>query len=464
MRTLTVIALVVLAALAATPAAAQNIDYAMRTTAAFEVDAPRDLAGGRNDNNLFLNLAPRAIFEFNPSWMAYVRGRVFLPTGRIAPFDSSDPDDRRPARAYAGINEFWLQYGGFTSYPGEAVRLGRQHIRQADSSWWDQDADALRWILDTTLLDAELGVAHPFSTFRTDGADVPVAQRHRTYYFGQIAADWRAGNRIGFRIVHSSGRDGQSFSTDINVPDSALPKAQLTWAGLYAENGFYDLLGTNRLLSYAGEVTYLIGQQDTAPGSSQTSQDVNAWEASAQLRWRPMRHWPVQLGGAYVFSEGGERDGRSHQFQQTGMQSNSSYFTGTSTLMGRYNETLQAQLGNLRVATAFVSLALPANEASLVFARFRRDDGNAPIFTDNVVAAPVNSSKDIGDGVDLVFTHYFAREQRRQRLLDRGDAFTAPKRRSLISLRASVFRPGEAYGPDARTDYRALLEGTVWLD
>ena len=233
-------------------------------------------------------------------------------------------------------------------------------------------------------------------------------------YFGQIATDWRAENTVGLRMVHSDGGGGA-------VDGTALQDRRLTWLGVYAENGFYEIQGSDRALSYASAVTYLAGAQQLA---ASTSQKIGAWQANADLRWRPIRRVPLYVGGGYTWSQGGERNGRSHQFQQTGMQSNSSYFTGTGTLIGRYNETLQAQLGNLRVAMACVSLDLDRDDISVVFTRFRRDDGLAPIVTNAVTATPVNDSRDIGVGVDFVLTHHFAREQRRQRLLDRGDAFT----------------------------------------
>lgn len=468
MRT-TAATLLLLAAIGSLSARAQHIDCAVRATAAAGLDGPRDfeLAGGRSEDYLFLSLAPRAIVEFSPAWTGYIRGRVFVPTRRVAPFDSAQPDDARAADAYAGINEFWIQYGGFTSYPGEALRIGRQHIRQTDSGWWDQDADALRWLLDSTLVDAEVGVARANSMFRTDGAEVPVAQRDRTYLFAHVAGDWRAENMLGLRIAHVTGGEQPAFAIDPALANATVHDARLTWVGLYADNRYYDILRSDRALAYAGEVTYLMGNQDVVPsGASETlfSQDLSAWQANLELRWRPRPQMPLQVGGGYTFSEGGESGGRSHQFRQTGMQSNSSYFTGTKTLMGRYNEALQAQLGNLLIARAFVSLDLENDEASFIVARFRRDDGRAPIVTNNITVQPVTESRDIGWGADLVFTHYFAREQRRQRLLDRGDAFTAPQRRSLLSLRASLFEPGEAYGPAARTDYRVLLEGTLWVD
>jgi alginate production protein len=452
----------VLAAVAATPVAAQQIDYAIRSTGAFQTDDQHDA--------FYLNLAPRVLIEMNRSWAGYVRARVFLPTDRVAPFASDQRDDTRPARSFAGLNEFWIQYSGFTSYPGEALRIGRQRIRQTGSEWWDQDADAIRWALDSTLLTMDLGVAHQFSTYRTDDGSVPIEQRNRTYFFGNISADWRPEDRVGLRVTHAADNvDLPAVGTEVSL-DEKLQDARLTWLGLYADSGFYDVRSGDRRFVYGGEVTYLYGSQTVAQRdannliTSSVSQDVRAWQASTGLRWQPSKRAPVQVGAAYTYSEGGERDGRSTQFQQTGMQSNTSYFTGAQTLIDRYNEALRPELGNLLVASGFVSFRGLANEAGLVYSNFRRDSANSPIVTRNVVVAPLVASRDIGEGVDLVFTHYFDREARRQRLLDRGDAFSARERRSMVSLRGSVFDPGEAYGPDARLDYRAQLEVTLWLD
>jgi len=223
-------------------------------------------------------------------------------------------------------------------------------------------------------------------------------------------------------------------------------------------------------LSYGCEINYLSGHQVVAqrgPGglvAAHLAQNVGAWAAGAGLRWRPLAHVPLLFGGGYTYSEGGENGGHSQQYQQTGMQSNTSYFTGTRTLVHRYNETLQAQLGNLLVATGFVSLTLAANDASLIVETFRRDSRSAPFVSDNLTAVPVTDDRDAGRGLDLVFTHYLQRIRRRERLLDRGDAFTAQQRQSLISLHASVFDPGKAYGPGTSTDYRIFLEMTLWLD
>ena len=66
-------------------------------------------------------------------------------------------------------------------------------MRQDDAEWWDQDADALHWIFDTTAVDADLGVAHQFSNYRSDGLKLPPAQKDRTYLFGNLGGQWMPG-------------------------------------------------------------------------------------------------------------------------------------------------------------------------------------------------------------------------------------------------------------------------------
>lgn len=425
-------ALALAAAACGRQAHAQTVDYALRSSGAFEVDDNRDLglAGGGNQGTLFLNLAPRALLEMGPSWTGYLRGRVFLPTRKLTPFDSSTPENSAPSTGFVGMNEFWIQYNGFTTYPGEALRLGRQHIRQTDSEWWDQDVDALRWLLDSTLLSTQVGVAHQFSTYRSDAVSVPTAQRNRTYFFGDVATEIRPEQRLGLRVVHANGA------------------VDLTWMGAYADNGFYDIRGPDDRLAYGLAVNYLAGRDSLAT--------VHAWQTGGGLRLRPSSRGPLQFGAAYSYS--------SRDYQQSGMQGNTSYFTGTDTLVGRYNEVLRPQLGNLAAGTVFVSMTFVNNDASLIFTTLRRDNGAVAIDASGLTVAPTTASRDLGNGLDLVVTHFLTAGQRPRRLLDRGDAFTAPHRRSLVSLRASLFAPGAAYGPSARDAFRLLLEVTLWYD
>ena len=68
---------------------------------------------------------------------------------------------------------------------------------------------------------------------------------------------------------------------------------------------------------------------------------------------------------------------------------------------------------------------------------------------------PVNQSADLGNGVDLVMSYYFGG-------IGKVTSFDDDLR-SNVRLRAALFEPGKAYGPDADSQYRVLLETTLWF-
>jgi alginate production protein len=197
----------------------------------------------------------------------------------------------------------------------------------------------------------------------------------------------------------------------------------------------------------------------SAPGTAgpRVRDDVDAWSADAGLRWQPSPDVPLQLGLAYSWSAGDAEEGGG-QYRPTGLQSNYSRFTGTRSLVHRYNEAFRAEEGNLRVATAFASTSAGAWDASLVFNTFRRDDGGAPIFSDGLLVAPVNADEDIGRGYDLVISRYFAFGRER----DLPGYVPGETGDSVVRLRGSLFEPGKAYGPDAGNEARVMLEFTLW--
>lgn len=445
------------------------VNYALRSTAGLSAEGDRSLGSdpASDDRQVgYLNLAPRLLIEFAPSWSAYVRARAFLPTGSIAPLDTGAPvNDSRQQRSFIGLSELFLQYRGLTSYPGEALNLGRQHIRQPGSEWWDQDIDALRWLVDTSDRRFDVGVARQLASYRSDGVPVLARQRRRSYLFAGAGADWQPGQRVGVQLTHAVDDGRGPAIGDAVGADSKLADVRLTWLGLSADNGYHDAR-RRQPLSYWGEAIGMAGRQTLATVGpdglvdGRDRQRLLAWAANAGLRWRPTVTGPFAVGGQIGHGSGGRRS----QYQQTGVQSNTSSFAGTRALVNRYNEALGAELGNLRVASGYLSLNFEDQDLSAILSNFSRDDRQQSVITNGVTAGTVNTRRALGNGLDLIATHYFGRQHRAQRLLDSGDAYVAQQQRSQLSLRASMFDPGAAYGAGADRQYRVLLEATLWLD
>jgi len=82
------------------------------------------------------------------------------------------------------------------------------------------------------------------------------------------------------------------------------------------------------------------------------------------------------------------------------------------------------------------------------------------VTTDGLQVSPLTSSSDLGMGYDLVLSRYFKLLGATPR---RASYVPGEDNNYSIRLRASMFQPGAAYGPDAANRYRITLEGTLWF-
>lgn len=466
---------------AALPLAAQavELEYRLKGTFAGVADGGRDLGllDADDTGEGFVDFTPWVHLQFNPDWAAFVRVRGYASTGELLQPGSDDNNATvSDEDGFVALREAWLEYGGLSSYPGEVLRLGRQRIRGDDAQFFDQDMDALRWIFNTTLLDAELGVAHQFDSYRTDNVDIALTQKDRSYAFGNVAWDWSPMQRVGLRAVYAHDDndlpdDGEAFD-----PRQRPWRSKQVWAGVFADNHVYDWK-LDQPLSYWASATYLGGTREVAlqdtgglfpspdgtpVSAGRVKEDVSAWAAEAGLRARVAG--PLRAGAAYMHSSGGPASDPGSQYEQTGAQSNYSRFTGTRSQIYRYNEAFRPEQGNLQAATLFLSTSVGAYDASLVYNNFRRPRSWGPVISNGLVVTPATQSHDLGEGVDLVLTRYFSlgvpADAPRYTPQEIGD--------SSLRLRGSWFKPGDAYNAttpearDAKDDYRVTLELTLW--
>lgn len=464
MRTFPLTGCGVLLALAAVPAAATQTDYALKADvgAVDETNGDLGLLDRGHSQQAYLDATPWAHFQFSPAWSAFVRVRLFAPTGRVQT-EANDNNNVGPTdQAFLGLKEAWVDYAGFR-YPGESIRLGRQRVREDDAMYVDQDVDAARWIFNTTLVQSELGVGKEFSTYRTDSVGLPPDQKRRTYVFGTLGGEWRAYQRFGVRTIYV---DDHGQLPPLGAPTNVgtkLSSANLLWVGLFFHNHYYDGVDAPPL-AYNVSLNWVGGHQRTALIDPTTrvvdgmsNRHVHAWATDLGLRYRlPIEKFPLQLGAAYVYSSGGRGDNLSTQFSQTGLQSNYSRFTGTDSLTQRFTDAYRAELGNLKVSTAYASVNLGRWNASVIYNRFNRVHSSAPVYADAIDIEPVNDNSSLGEGYDVVLTRFFGGK------VARSDLLSGDEPASSIRLRGSVFRPGAAYAPNARNEYRVMLELVLW--
>lgn len=464
-------------ALAALPApAAAQFTAGTKLKGAYLGEDARDLGLGADSeasqearNTSYVELNPYLHWQFGEESAFYARARLFTSGGD----EIIQNEDELPVAAdnYAAIREMWLEFGGMTSFPGEVLRLGLQRIKEQDGLWWDRDIESLRWIFDTTLVQAQLGVAEQFGTWRSDDVELSPSQKRRAYAFGTMTRQWSPGHFYGLRAAYAMDHgDLPEVGEEIEA-DTKTRNRDYLWLALRTENGYYDPRNTRGSV-YWFEAMALTGRREAATqGSSDPSdpsappsgtveeireETVTALAGDMGLRFRLPLIFPMNFGLMGAAAQGDRAGDQSHVFEQTGLESNRSRYTGTRTLIHRFNEALAADFSNLLAANAFISMPYELADFSLVYHRFARHSTDESISADGIDVRPTTDSRDIGSGWDFVATRYF-RGFARQTSDDDEDA------RSNLRLRASRFTPGAAFAEGVKDQTRVTLELTLWF-
>jgi alginate production protein len=415
-------------------------------------------------NASYVELNPYLHWQFGENAL-FARAQLFTSGGD----EVIQNEDEMPVAAdnYAAIRELWLEFGGITSFPGEVLRLGLQRVKEQDGMWWDRDIESLRWIFDTTLVQAQLGVAHQFGTWRSDDVELSPSQEKRAYVFGTMTRQWSPGHFYGLRAAYAMDYGELPQEGEAIEPDTKTRKRDYLWLGLRSENGYYDPRNTRGTV-YWFEAMALAGRREsvsdtdevtgepTGSANAPKEETVSALAGDMGLRFRLPLIFPMNLGVMAAAAQGDRAGDQSHVFEQTGLESNRSRYTGTRTLIHRFNEALGADFGNLLAGNAFISMPYELADFSLVYHRFARHSSDEPISADGIDARPTTDSRDIGTGWDFVATRYF-RGFARQTSDDDEDA------RSNLRLRASRFTPGAAFGESVKDQNRVMLELTLWF-
>lgn len=478
--------------LAASPK--ENFGLDVRVTGQLENDRDLGTRRGGDVEGIGLDLRPWLYGE-RGDWNGYVMGQAVTATDLIESgtvdneLEQSDSaaaenDDRGQKKHYLALREAWISYNGFTQYPGEYLRAGRQRVRTDDGTWWNTNIEAIRWNLDTTLVRSQIGVAERFSDYRTDIDDLRGEDDERTHLFGDIATQWKPGHWVGLRAHHVNDRGDLPKNGAIIDATSKRSVDKLTWLGVNVDGDFFNRR-SDATLNYWGQLIWLTGDREIRspengrdldgvfPNDSLPRADgnVNAWGADLGLRWNIDENWRV--GAAYAYGSGDDSADESGKFMQTGLQGNRSNFTGTRAGIHRFGEAFRGEMNNLHAATLFAAWTHDAGyDASLVYHRFWRADANdqttgdnglsplveqPPISRDPGVYAPLErGEKDLGQEVDLVLSRYF----RTGFLPSSWDWAADPA--ALVRLRTGVFFPGDAYGSDVDSTMHRTFVDVVW--
>lgn len=469
--------------------AEQNFGLEVKITGQSEDDRDLGTRDGGDVEGVGIDLRPWVYGE-RGNWSAYAMGQVVSATDTIEtdPLDQNDTVDNDTAnvsgqrarnvtgdrdvnKSYAAMREFWIAYKGLlTPYPGELLKVGRQRLRNDDGQWHDVNIEAINWTFDTTLLTSEVGVAKRFSEYRTDLTELRADDQDRLHVYGDVKYQWAPSQWAGIRAHHSHDNGDLKDPTQQLDDTDKVQNGDLTWLGLEATSNAYDYRNVNTI-NYWGSLTFVNGDRDrvsaqTVDGTLQeikTHRDIEGWATDLGVRFKLDPQW--QVGAAYSRA--------SKNYEQNGLESNRSSWTGTRSRIHRFGESFQGEMANVESASLFTSWQLQDEyDASLIYHKFRRVDASAPIGSNGFNAVRDTDStgnlsetlpltndgrKDLGQEVDLVVTKYF-----KQGLLPAALSQSIDEPSALVRLRAGVFMPGNAYHSDVDSYMHRAIVDVIW--
>ena len=461
----------------------KNYGLDVKITGQSEGDVDLGTQSGGDVNGVGLDLRPWVYGE-SGAWSAYAMGQAVTSTDIIETdtlqqgngTESTDVGDRKAKKNYLAMREFWVGYSGFTPYPGENLKLGRQRLHNDDGQWRDTNIEALNWTFDTTLLRANVGIAERFSEYRTDLTELAPDDKDRQHAFADAAYQWTPGHWVGIRGHHVHDNGKLDYPTPGEASDSLEKKqnGNISWIGLNADSDAYNWRNTSTV-NYWASVTGMSGERDTvnplnadgtAPAQPKSSGDVDGWATDLGVRLRLDPQW--QVGAAYARA--------SSDYEQNGLESNRSNYTGTRSRVHRFGEAFRGELSNLQSGTLFGSWMLNDEyDATLIYHKFWRVDGNKPIGSNGIDAVqnntddatgailstsslPLNNGDtDLGQEMDLVVTKYF-----KQGLLPASLSQAIDEPSALVRFRGGVFKPGDAYGNNVDSYMHRAFIDVVW--
>lgn len=464
----------------------QNFGLEVKVTAQAEDDRDLGTRSGGDVNGIGLDLRPWVYGE-RGNWSAYAMGQLVTATDTIQtdPLEQTtnneingsstreargNASEREVDKSYLALREFWIGYSGFTPYPGELLKVGRQRLRNDDGQWHDVNIEAVNWVFDTTLLRANLGAAQRFSEYRTDLTELSPQDEDRMHLFGDINYQWTPGHWAGVR-AHYSHDDGKLKDEGEMLDDlDKTANGDLTWLGLQANSDAYNYRNTNPV-NYWGSLTWLTGDRsqigvvptvgDEYAAGAKTNRNVNGWATDLGVRFRLDPQW--QVGAAYSRA--------SKNYEQNGLESNRSNWTGTRSRVHRFGEAFQGEMANVESGSLFASWQMNDEyDASLIYHNFRRVDGNArigsaginpareePVGTFSSLPLENDGRKDLGQEMDLVVTKYF-----KGGLLPAAVSQSFDEPSALVRLRAGVFKPGDAYHNGVDNYMHRAIVDVIW--
>jgi len=353
--------------------------------------------------------------------------------------------------------EMWFYLGDLFDSPF-GLQVGRQRYFDSREWWWDQDLDSIRFRFDLEKVHAEIAVAHELFPVVLNRGGIEPEDDDLVHILASASWAWARGQELGLFALHTEDYSSQQPVDPQCVADlpPGLPPggeafflsgcvayeddsdADLTWLGVSAE-GRLKIPKYGRI-NYWFEAAWVFGNETYTDYTGETgarkvsaidTHNVSGVGFDIGGTWiLPVETSPsVTFGYARGSGDPGMTELHDTGFRQTGFQDNSDRFRGVASFR-YYGELLDPELSNLSIVTTGLGFRfLKKSSIDFLYHRYRQAHA-APFMRDiDFKRDPLGLSPDIGQEWDMILG------------IEDWNPFE-------FKIVASIFRPGDAFGPE----------------
>jgi len=296
------------------------------------------------------------------------------------------------------------------------IKIGAQYFYDERTWWWDNELDGISIEYWGEHWQAELALTQGLARRSTTEDFIDPAEENLSRLLSRVSWEHTEDHWLElFYILHNDHSVTENVGTIIASNKLDDTDADLRWFGIRSygyqqADGFGEFdywLDTGYV---DGDETFISTGNVAGSPASEIVNDVSTavvqgWAFDLGLTWHTEFPLSPSFTIGYAVGSGklDEQGAVDTAFQQTGIQSNSSYFTDVN-YIAYYGEFLNPELSNLKILTLGISIPLLNNTAlDLVYHRYDQYVQADFLRNAGLDIDPSGNSKDIGMEVDLVF-------------------------------------------------------------
>lgn len=354
------------------------------------------------------------------------------------------------AEDFVELRQYWVQFTSLLGQVPLSAKIGRQRFNESSGIWWNRDFDAVRLSYNTTLLNNFVAIGQNMGGYRTTKDDFRNSDEDLFRVLGETSWQWRYAHFLEARFAYlndMSGRNNIGSLFGENNRDTT--DSDLMWAGVRARGEFAGFV-SSRKADYRFDLMGLRGDENiettaAAAGglrsvTGNSERDVSGWAFDSLIQVPlPIMAEPELIVG-YAFGSGDDDSANSddHTFRQTGLDSNSGRLGLSTTTINNFGSVLRPDLSNIHILTAGLSVPMfTATDLTGLYHYYRLDEQATSLLTSGITATLNNSSRDLGHGMDLIFS---------SNLTDEFGLDTGAVGPLIFKTTLGAFRAGDAYG------------------